>query len=223
MYGNKKAKYKLCNRIVALTEICSSLSCIYNSGKVKAEIYSYNTESQDRLTSVVPNATQLTEVVPVPGLLFVHTPTGLSLLHPGSLEPVGIKHLVTESEQSRDKDNQEQVQFPESELFFKVVKVYDIEGCVQNPTSSVIEASVGADTAASRSGTEDQQRSGPGDQGSPQVDASRAPEEEQADTETNNQEITAEKKKCLGSCDFGSCKVAFIINNRLIVLHVPHW
>ena len=198
------------------------LSLIY-SGQSKAEIHSYNTELKDQLTVVISKARELTEVVPVPGLLFVHTPAGLSLLHPGSLEPVVIKHLEIESEQSRVEDKHDQIQFEESELFFKVIKVYDIEGCVQHPGSSDTEASIGANPATSSSGREDQPSDGPGNQERPQLDSSKASEEEQADAETDDQEITIEKKRSLGLCDFGSCKVAFFINNRLIVLHVPHW
>ena len=201
-----------------------TLSYIYSRGQATAEILSYNTELKEQLTSVISNATELAGATPVPGLLFVHTSTGLSLLHPGSLEPVRIKHLEAELEQPRDQDDQNQIQFKGSELFFRIIKVYDIEGCLQNSDSPDIEA--GISTTTSGSGMESGQMDASteaSDHGIPQENASRASEdEEQANTETDGREITLEMKKHLGSCDFGSCKVAFIINNRLIILHVPH-
>ncbi len=154
-------------------------------------------EELDSVLFVVPDAPT---VAPVPGVIFVHTTDGLCLLHPGTLEPLEIRGLQDSNSGHQQTAGAEfhnpQIQFKGTEIVFNLVKVYDIEGC----RKSQGEMEGGAEAPPTQ-----QETLGDLD---PQ--------------EGEDREHDARRKR-LGGFDFGSCRVAFTVNDRLIILHVAHW
>ena len=89
---------------------------------------SFNTclSPESKLQSIPFQSITISDIVPVPGLLCVHTPHGLCLLHPGSLQPVIVEGL--EGVASPDPaDLNPHIQFKGDNPMFQVVKVYDVE------------------------------------------------------------------------------------------------
>lgn len=176
-------------------EVCSFCPCLEDAD-----------EDSEELVSPPFKVQGTTTVVPVPGIVFVHTTAGLSLLHPGSLEPLEITDLqdrgAGQQRSTEEEDQNPQIQLKGAEMFFNLVRVYDIEGCLE-----VMETEVAAEcvdrTSESESPWEGQSEALGGEEG---------------------EEVRRRRRrKYLEGCDYGSCRVAFTVNNRLIILHVPHW
>ena len=211
------------------------LSC---SDPTVSEVHSYSPQMEDKLISVPFNGTTITDVLPAPGVVFVHTPIGLCLLHPGSLEPLKIKGLKQRQQQQQQQqesheDHNAHIQFKGRELDFNIVKVYDIEGCLESDekikdneaAEGIQEREEGLPLVQGEEGAAEAVVQG--EEGLPLVQGEEGAETTEDDSATHEQldsetiEIEQLKKR-LESCDFGSCQVAFTVDDRLLILHVSH-
>lgn len=167
------------------------------------QVYSCDLQGKDHLTSLPINAPFITKLVAVPGLLFVHTVRGLSLLHPYTLTPVEIVGLNSES--SKEETEQELSsasssekpiiqQFEVEEALFGVLKIWDDE----------FVASKEEDLKASSPSTH-------------QDKCSLSPSQEKLCLHPENtQDEVSPKPDFVGH--FGRCVVGLFVNNRLVVL-----
>lgn len=181
------------------------------------------------LSSVPFQSTTILDIIPVPGLLLVHTPQGLCLLHPGNLQPVTVEGLKEPAPDPADLNPH--IQFKGNDMIFQVLKVYNVESqcteeVVVKPLSECSEGqevelvSPAGDTIEEEEGL--QVETEPGQCGTLRV-------EEGTGSDSGGEFTTAEKTEGEASCkerrdptDFGSCYVAFTINNRLLVLSISH-
>ena len=145
-----------------------------------------------------------------PGLLLLHTLQGLLLLHPATLQPLAIKGLDEAKRQGRpllfppqqQAGSQKELDdnylhFVGSEMVFSVVKVFDV--CYDAPAAQ--EAPPSTDTTASAS-------------------TSTVGE---ASIEVHQGLAKMEVKGEFTAKDFGSCSVAFTLDNRLLIVKVSQW
>lgn len=190
---------------------------------------SFNTQlSPESMLSSVPfQSTTILDIIPVPGLLLVHTPKGLCLLDPGSLQPVTIEGLKEAAPDPADLNPH--IQFKGNDMIFQVLKVYNVERpCTEEVVAKhrseySEEQEVESVSPAGDTPEEEGLQTRPG-----QCETLREGERTSSD---NGAEFTTEAVKTEGeagckerrdSTDFGSCYVAFAINNRLLVLAVSH-
>ena len=181
---------------------------------------------ESMLSSVPFQSTTILDVIPVPGLLLVHTPKGVCLLHPGSLQPVTIEGLKEAAPDPADLNTH--IQFKGNDMIFQVLKVYNVERqCTEEVVAKHRSEYSGGQEVESVSPAGDTLKEGlqtrPG-----QCETLREGERTSGD---DGAEVTTEAEKIEGEAgceerrdamDFGSCYVAFTINNRLLVLAVSH-
>lgn len=159
----------------------------------RTEVYSCDLHCKDYHNSPHINASSITNLIAVPGLLFVHTIHGLSLLDPCTLNPVEIKDLVSESSVSdQDQDpvaeRKFSYQFEVEEPVFNLLRVWD-DDCV----ASKKEIPKSSD------------------------EPSKSPSAGKPCTNTGNSGADSAKLDS-SQGNFGNCLVGFSVNNRLVVM-----
>ena len=192
--------------------------------------YDTRLRRKSTLSSVPFQSTTILDIIPVPGLLLVHTPQGLCLLHPGNLQPVTIEGLKEPAPDPADLNPH--IQFKGDDMIFQVMKVYNVERqyTVEVVAKHMSECSEGQEVkSVSPAGDTLEEEEGLQVETEPgQCGTLREGEGTDSDS---GEEFTTEAEKMEGetSCkerrdptDFGSCYVAFTINNRLLVLSVSH-
>ena len=197
----------------------------------ESKVLSFDTQlSPESMLSSVPfQSTTILGIIPVPGLLLVHTPQGLCLLHPGNLQPVTIEGLKEAATDPADLNPH--IQFKGNDMLFQVMKVYNVERqCIEEVvTKHRSEYSEGREVESVSPAGDTLEEEGLMVETQPgQCGTLREGERISGD---NGAEFTtkAEKTEREAGCkerrdptDFGSCYVAFTINNRLLVLAVSH-
>lgn len=98
-------------------------------------MYSCDLNLRNRLSFVCPTNTTISALIPVPGLLIVHTNNGVLLLHPHTLAPVSIQGL--------QEDEKALHQFPAPDSLCDVLKVWNIR--ISTPQLASIQSECVAD------------------------------------------------------------------------------
>ena len=185
---------------------------------------------ESKLQSVPFQSITISAVVPVPGLLFVHTPHGLCLLHPGNLQPVAVGGLTGVGSPDT-ADLNPHIQFKGDDLMLQVVKVYDVEGlCTEEgaathrselcqPEGQDERGECVSPAGGMLEGVSTRAETRP-EQGGVLGERQRTGSEDGAESITVAGNAEGGKRTETG--DYGSCCVAFSINNRLLVLAVSH-
>ena len=177
---------------------------------------SFNTclSPESKLQSIPFPSITISDVIPGPGLLFVHTPHGLCLVHPGNLQPVIVEGL--EGVASPDPaDLNPHIQFKGDNPIFQVVKVYGIERHCTEEVAAAHHTEHSQPDEQEEGGVETKPQ-----QGGVLGERNRVTTEDEAKSTTEAENAEDGKSKEAG--DFGSCCVAFTVNNRLLVLAVSH-
>ena len=182
---------------------------------------------ESMLASVPFQSTTILDIIPVPGLLLVHTPKGVCLLHPGRLQPVTIEGLKEVAPDPADLNPH--IQFKGNDMIFQVLKVYNVERqCTEEVVAKhrsgysegqeVESVSPAGDTLE-----EEGLQTRPG-QCETLREGERTSSDDGAEVATEAEKIEGEAgcEERRDSVDFGSCYVAFTINDRLLVLAVSH-
>ena len=179
------------------------------------------------LSSVSFQSTTILDIIPVPGLLLVHTPQGLCLLHPGNLQPVTVEGLKEPAPDPADLNPH--IQFKGDDMIFQVLKVYNVERqCTEEVVAKPLsDCSEGQEVESAGDTLEEEE----GLQVETEPGQCGTLKEGEGTGSDSGAEFTTEAEKMEGetSCkerrdptDFGSCYVAFTINNRLLVLSISH-
>lgn len=198
---------------------------LFYSDQSGSGVSSYSTSIEDEVALNPFRSLQFTHVLPVPGLLFVHTQEGTSLLHPGSLRPVAIDGLNDRPQQPSQNDPQSYLQFRGAEMTFTIVKVYNIEPCLDSTDQSPPMVARGGDSDGEQKFTHElkqEAQSSEGGDHSKAVESSEINAAESSGKDHEQHDDPEARMQSLGLCDFGSCHVAFTLNNRLIVLFITH-
>ena len=111
------------------TFLCSSAS---------VQVFRYNLTGRYKCKSHPLKANGIKEFTSIPGLLLLHTNKGVALLHPGTLELVKVELKRSTHEAAGDGGGGEDVQyqFNVEEALFSIVKVWDVESCVNDATDA---------------------------------------------------------------------------------------
>ena len=89
--------------------------------------------SLDLTSTEIQDAFPIIEtVVVVPGIVFVATPQGVSLLHPGSLQPLPLEGLSDRRVAGGTAESKKWYQFWGNGYRLNVLKMYDVDGAEQS-------------------------------------------------------------------------------------------
>ena len=159
--------------------------------------------------------------------VYVHVMNSCITVHSvftGSLQPVELENLKTPepemeggrpSQQEReDSDTTGVFQFPVQSATFNILCVFNVEGSDScGHVSPLTTHSHGSEER----GREESEGGGEGEGG-----AGDREDREEGGEVGNDEQQQAERRRELGGVDFGSCCVALTLNNRLLIVSVPH-
>lgn len=156
-------------------------------------MYSCDPHDTEHNTSLPISTSSVNSLSAVPGLLFLHTTHGLSLLHPSTLTAVDIVGLQIDQGQSSTDSLEDNLSYQfgvREDLLFSVLKVWDVGHADAHEDSSKTTSSLSQSD----------------------IPNSSLPD---------NAEITPDllrNVEAVGNIE--SCHVAFSVDNRLVVLSV---
>ena len=98
------------------------------------QVFHYNLTGKHKCKSHPLKANSIKKFTSIPGLLLLHTNKGVALLHPGMLELIKMELKGSTYEAAGDGDGGEdmQYQFDVEDALFSVVKVWDVESCLND-------------------------------------------------------------------------------------------
>ena len=213
------------------------------------EVCSYDLEGKNQLDSQPLEANDVHQFTAIPGLLFLHTNKGITLLHPGTLEPVMI-HAEDSTSRAATEDSIP-YQFKVEDAHFSVVKVWDVEGCESGKDGLTHTLPTEGDTKEADLTSSEARQQPPfqevhnSNKVSPSAhssveEATKSPlalerGKEAVDVGIQNSGSISHKvassaedhggfRTNSDQLEFGSCLAAFSVNNRLLVIKTaPRW
>ena len=184
-------------------------------------VVSYDLKGQEKQRSQNLKAAKVHQFTAIPGLLMVHTNKGVALLHPETLEVIDIE--IKESSSPASDDGVIHYQFEGDDTHFSVVQVWDIKlsHCNDNRTS--------LDSGTATTPDVPSQHSPSGADANDSLTITPVATGNSVTTEGQSSSkgmvTTAEDGRGLvesdvGPFDYGSCRAAFTVDNRLLVVKV---